>query len=79
WLETPRAGDYDREEIIDAIISVMRKGRQYDREDVICDVAGSLGFSRVTETVRAPIKSAINGAIRRGLLNYEGNMVWRTD
>ena len=55
----------------------MRKGTTYEREDVIYAVAHHLGFSRITETVRTPIKSAINSAIRQGLLGYEGNTIWR--
>ena len=70
--------DYTREELRDTLISVMRKGTPYEREEVIYAVAHHLGFSRVTDTVRAPIKSAINGAIRRGILDYEGSVVWRT-
>lgn len=48
-----------------------------DGEQVIRDVATHLGFARIRETVRKPIKSAINGAIRRGVLGYEGEKIWR--
>ena len=59
--------------------SVMRKGTSYEREDVIHALARYLGFVRVTDTIREPIKSAINSAIRRGLLGYEGSVVWREE
>ena len=36
-----------------------------------------LGFVRVTDTIRQPVKSAISSAIRQGLLGYEGSFVWR--
>lgn len=68
---------YTREALRDAIRSVMRSGTIYDREDVIRAVARHLGFSRVSDTVRRPIKSAINSAIRQGVLGYEGNVIWR--
>ena len=79
WLETPKTGDYKRDDLIDTLHSVMRKGREYEREDVVRAVAGHLGFERLRETVEAPIRSAVNGAIRRGLLGYRGNCIWRED
>lgn len=69
--------DYTREELRDTLISVMRKGTNYEREDVICAVAHHLGFSRVTDAVRDPIKSAINSGVRQGILGYVGSVVWR--
>src|SRR5690606_6959338 len=74
---TATMNDYTRDELRDTLCSVMRKGTTYEREDVIYAVAHHLGFSRITETVRTPIKSAINSAIRQGLLGYEGNTIWR--
>ena len=55
----------------------MRRGKSYDREEVIYATAHHLGFKRVSETVRSPIKSAINSAIRQGVLDYEGSDIWR--
>ena len=69
--------DYTRGELRDTLSSVMRKRTSYDREDVIYAVAHYLGFSRVKKAVRNPIKSAINSAIRQGILSYEGQLVWR--
>lgn len=74
---TATMADYDLDELRDTMASVMRKGTSYDREDVIHAVARHLGFARVTEGVRQPIKSAINSAIRHGLLGYEGSAIWR--
>lgn len=68
---------YDLEEIREALYSVMRAGKNYEREEVIHAVARYLGFVRVRETVLTPIESAINSAIRQGVLGYEGNSVWR--
>ena len=45
----------------------MCKGVTYEREDVECAVARYLAFQRVRDTVRTPLESAINDAIRRGL------------
>ena len=57
----------------------MRKGTNYEREDVIHALARYLGFAHITDTSRDAIKSAINSAIRQGILGYEGSVVWRED
>ena len=71
--------DYDIEELRESFRSVMTKGRRYEREEVIQDLAHYLGFSRVTDSSRDPIKSAINSAIRHGILGYEGSVIWREE
>ncbi len=78
-LHTPSMETYERDELIDAFHSVMRKNLSYEREDVIRALANHLGFRRLTDSVREPIKSAINGAIRRGVLGYQGELIWRED
>ena len=77
WIETPTMDTYKQEELIDTLCSVMRKDREYERDDVIREVANHLGFKKLRDTVITPIKSAINGAIRRGILGYEGSRIWR--
>ena len=67
--------DYTRDELVDTIRSVTRKGCLYDRDELIEAVADYLGFNRVNDGIRTPIKSAINGAIRRGTLERAGTMV----
>ena len=74
---TATMADYELEELREAFRSVMRKGSTYEREDVIRALARYLGFVRLTETIRQPIKSAINSAIRQGILGYEGSVIWR--
>lgn len=74
---TVTMNDYTREELRDTLISVMRKGTTYEREDVMCAVAHHSGFSRVTDNVRDAIKSAINSGIRQGILGYETSVIWR--
>ena len=70
---TGTMADYGLDELRETFRSVMRKGTNYEREDVIHALARYLGFVRVTDTIRQPIKSAINSAIRQGLLGYEGS------
>ncbi len=70
---------YDRDELIENFRSVLRKGQVYEREEVMRALANHLGFRRLTETVKEPIKSAINGAIRRGRLGYDGSSIRRED
>jgi hypothetical protein len=74
---TATMADYELEDLRESFRSVMRKGTRYEREDVIHALARYLGFVRVTDTICEPIKSAINSAIRRGLLGYEGTSIWR--
>jgi len=57
----------------------MRRGTRNERDDVIHAVARYLGFARVTDTSRDAIKSAVNSAIRHGLLGYEGSSIWRAE
>lgn len=79
WPETPTMDAYNRDELIDTFKSVMRKNQEYERDDVIRALANYLGFRRLTESVREPIKSAINGAIRRDVLSYQGDTIWREE
>jgi hypothetical protein len=76
---TGTMSDYGLEELRETFRSVMRKGTTYEREDIVHDLARYLGFVRVTDTIRQPIKSAINSAIRQGLLGYEGSVIWREE
>ncbi len=74
---TSTMADYGLDELREMFASVMRKGTDYEREEVIQSVARYLGFARLTDTGREPLKSAINSAIRHGVLGYEGSLVWR--
>jgi hypothetical protein len=69
--------DYGLDELREVFASVMRKGARYEREDVIHAVARYLGFSRLTDTSRDALKSAVNSAIRQGILGYEDSTIWR--
>jgi hypothetical protein len=69
--------DYGRDTLRDTLCSVMRRGTAYDREEVIQAATHYLGFRRVTENARNALKSAINSAIRQGILDYEDNNIWR--
>lgn len=52
--------------------------RWWDREDIIQATARYLGFRRTGPVILDCLKLAVNGAIRRGLLEYEGNKVRKT-
>ena len=69
--------DYGLDELREVFRSVMRKGTNYEREEVVHALARYLGFVRVTDTIRQPIKSAINSAIRHGILEYDRDTLWR--
>jgi hypothetical protein len=74
---TAAMADYEPDDLLDVFRSVMRKGTRYDREDVLPALARHLGFVRLTDTIREPIRRAITRAIRHGLLGYEGSTIWR--
>ena len=79
WVRagTTTMEDYPRETLRDAVRSVMRKGTTYEREEVIRAVARRLGFTRLTPAARKAMRSAINSAIRQGVIGYRGNTIWR--
>jgi len=74
---TTTMADYALDELRTILCSVMRKGTRYDREEVMQGVVHHLGFSRLIDNIRDSLKSALNSAIRQGVLCYEGNTVWR--
>ena len=73
---TVTMADYEPDELVEVFRSVMRKGTSYDREEVIPALARHLGFVRLTDTIREPIRKAITRAIRQGIFGYEGSMIW---
>jgi hypothetical protein len=69
--------DYEPDELIEIFRSVMRKGATYDREEIIPALARHIGFVRLTDGIREPIRKAITRAIQQGILGYEGDVIWR--
>ncbi len=58
----------------------MLKGmgrKSWTRDDAIRTAARRLGFRRTGKQIRDAFKSVINGAIRRGLLEYDGDSIRR--
>lgn len=62
-----RLGTYTRDELIDCIPSVLRKDQTLYREDLMRALLHHLGFQRLTDAAQDALKSAFNGAVRRGL------------
>ena len=75
----PRTLDaYSRDELIEVIPSVLRKGQGLDRDDLMRAILQHLAFQRLTEPAQEALKSALNGAIRRGVIEVSGpNLVRR--
>jgi len=71
--------DYEPDELVEVFRSVMRKGTTYDREEVIPALARHLGFVRLTDSIREPIRKAITRAIRQGILSHDGNRIRRVE
>jgi hypothetical protein len=76
---TTTMADYGLEDLRESFRSVMRKGAKHERDEVIQLLARHLGFARTTDTSRDAIKSAINSAIRQGILGYQGTLIWREE
>ncbi|MBA3257272.1 MAG: hypothetical protein H0T64_11580 [Pyrinomonadaceae bacterium] len=68
--------DYSRDELITALLKGMGK-KWWTRDDAIRAAARRVGFRRTGRQIRDAFKSAINGTIRRGLLEYDGDIVRR--
>jgi hypothetical protein len=75
-LLTRNIGDYSRNELINTLLSVMGV-IWWDREEAIRAAARHLGFKRTGSLIRDAFKSAINGAIRRGLLDSDAQLIRR--
>lgn len=73
-LSRRNIGDYKRDELIDALIGAIGRGWT-EREDAIRATARWLGFQRAGRVIQDAFKSVINGAIRRGRLEYEGSQI----
>ena len=67
-------GDYSRDQLIEALLGA-RGYTWRDREEAMRAAARYLGFRRTGSAIRKAFKSAINGAIRRGLLERNGPMI----
>ena len=74
---TTTMADYPLDDLREAFASVMRKGTEYEREDVTRNITTYLGFAHLTETSRDAIKSAFNSGIRQGILDHKDSMIWR--
>jgi len=67
-------GDYKRDELIDALQGAMGRGWT-ERDEAIRAASRWLGFQRAGRAIQDAFNSAINGAIRRGRLEYEGSRI----
>ena len=76
-LECATIDDYNRDELIGTLLAAMGT-TWWDREDAIRAAAHRLGFRRTGSQIRKAFKSAINGAIRRGLLEYDDHIIRRS-
>jgi hypothetical protein len=56
----------------------MRRGYDYERDEVVRLVSEYLGFTYPTRSIHEQMKSVFNSAIRQGSLEYRGSTVSRT-
>lgn len=71
------SADVEQPELLNAIFTCATRREVTDREDLARQVAETLGFQRLTATLREVIVSGINSAIRRGLVNYDAQNIHR--
>lgn len=76
-LECATIDDYNRDELIGTLLAAMGTS-WWGRQDAIRAAAHRLGFRRTGSQIRKAFKSAINGAIRRGLLEYDDHIIRRS-
>lgn len=69
-LDRRAIADYSQDECVAALLASMSRGWT-EREEAIRAAARYLGFRRTGPALREAFKSAINGAIRRGLLEHD--------
>jgi len=64
-------GEYHLDFLVEQLLAGMG-GKWWTRDDLIYGTARWLGFRRTGQVIRDALKSAINAAIRRGLLERDG-------
>ena len=73
-LDCREIGHYRRELLFDALLAAMGRGWT-ERDEAIVAATRHLGFRRTGAAIKETFKSVINGAIRRGLLEYDGSQI----
>lgn len=73
-LDARSIADYSQDECVAALLASLARGWT-EREDAIRAATRYLGFRRTGPALHAAFKSAINGAIRRGLLEYDKELI----
>jgi hypothetical protein len=66
--------DYDRTQLIAALLATM-DGTWWSRDDAIVASSRYLGFQRTGRNIKAAFRSAINGGIRRGMIERDGQRI----
>lgn len=73
-LDCRDIGDYPRELLTEMLLAAMGRGWT-ERDEAIVAATRHLGFRRTGAAIKKAFKSIINGAIRRGLLEYDGSLI----
>jgi hypothetical protein len=64
-------GQYTRDHLVDTLLAAMG-GAWWTRDEATAAAARHLGFRRTGKRIKSAFKSAINAAVRRGLLERDG-------
>lgn len=76
-IECLTIDDYTRDELIESLLAAMGS-TWWDREEAIRAASRRLGFRRTGNRIIKAFKSAIKGAIRRGLLESDDHIIRRS-
>lgn len=76
--ETRALQDYSREELRERLFQLVGAGAGMDQEDLMRLTANYYGFRRLTDSAREALRSAVNSAIRQGLLIREDGRLRRS-
>lgn len=71
YRENGRYTIYERDDLIDYLLAAMGPVWR-ERDEAVTAAARHLGFRRTGRNIREAFKSAINAAIRRGLIERDG-------
>jgi hypothetical protein len=69
--------DYSYDYLREVLMSVTHPRTRYDRETLFRSIARHLGFTRLTQDTLRVLKSTLNSAIRRGMVERVGEQIRR--
>ena len=76
-IRTPTLYHYDKDFLVEKLLTRMRKDTWYEKKLVLDDLASWLGFPGIDGEAREPIEAAYRSAMRRGDIERDGDKIKR--